>query len=172
MRRLARHTARPGAKVLHQADGGCWIMWWRWCGCAATAPFYPEWTGTCCDGAILHDIWERASCTGGDPSVHAGGQSDRAHLDCAGECCGEGGRAKRFPDKLRVLVEHMILSHHGSMSLDRPSPMTPGGCACWRAGRRGGEDAGDAQGVREGTGRRAGGAEMREGGVGAWATRC
>ena len=35
-------------------------------------------------------------------------------------------RAWPFPDKLRVLVEHMILAHHGKLEFGSPKlPMTP-----------------------------------------------
>ena len=37
-----------------------------------------------------------------------------------------GGKPELFPDRLRLLVEHMILAHHGKLEFGSPKlPMTP-----------------------------------------------
>ena len=95
------------------------------------APFYPEANrDLLVTGAILHDIGKvRELSWGTEFQLFAGGPVDRAHLDCAGNGAGEGEvTLAPFPDKLRVLVEHMILSHHGKYEYGSPKlPMTPEG---------------------------------------------
>lgn len=120
----------PAAKVLHHA----------WIGgllehvltlvrvCRATAPFYPEVDpDLLVTGAILHDIgkvrelsWETTF------SYTLEGQMI-GHISIAqGMLRDKIAALPEFPDKLRVLVEHMILSHHGKYEFGSPKlPMTP-----------------------------------------------
>ena len=131
--------AAPAAKRLHHA----------WLGgllehvlhlvrvCRATAPFYPEVDPELLvTGAILHDIgkirelsWKSSfnyTLEGqliGHISIAQGMLQERiAALNAAAI---ENG-TERFPDKLRVLLEHMILAHHGKLEFGSPKlPMTP-----------------------------------------------
>jgi 3'-5' exoribonuclease len=100
--------------------------------CLATAPFYPEVDpDLLVTGAILHDIgkvrelsWRSSfdyTLEGqliGHISIAQGMLHEKiAQLNAAGE---------KFPDDLRVLVEHMILAHHGKLEFGSPKlPMTP-----------------------------------------------
>jgi 3'-5' exoribonuclease len=125
----------PAAKVLHHA----------WLGgllehvltlvrvCRATAPFYPEVDpDLLITGAVLHDIgkirelsWKNAfsyTLEGqliGHISIAQGLLHEKiAALNAAG--------GETFPEKLRLLVEHMILAHHGKLEFGSPKlPMTP-----------------------------------------------
>jgi 3'-5' exoribonuclease len=147
-------AAAPAAKRLHHAwIGGllehvlCLVRV-----CLATAPFYPEVNSDLLvTGAILHDVgkirelsWKssfnytlegqlighisiaqvmlrekiaqlNAEAATGKSATSEGGLFE------AGE-----GKAEPFPDKLRILLEHMILSHHGKLEFGSPKlPMTP-----------------------------------------------
>ena len=130
--------AAPAAKRLHHA----------WLGgllehvlhlvrvCRATAPFYPEVdSDLLVTGAILHDIgkvrelsWKATfsyTLEGqliGHISIAQGMLQERiAALNAAAV-----SEEERFPDKLRVLLEHMILAHHGKLEFGSPKlPMTP-----------------------------------------------
>lgn len=120
----------PAAKLLHHA----------WIGgllehvltlvrvCLATAPFYPEVDpDLLVTGAILHDIGK----------VRELGWKSNFHYTLEGQMIGHISIAQGmlrekvqqlapFPDKLRVLIEHMILSHHGRLEFGSPKlPMTP-----------------------------------------------
>ena len=122
--------AAPAAKVLHHA----------WLGgllehvvtlvrvCLATCPFYPEVDrDLLVTGAILHDIgkvrelsWQKSfgyTLEGqlvGHIGIAQGMLREKVQL------------VSPFPEKLRVLVEHMILSHHGKYEFGSPKlPMTP-----------------------------------------------
>ncbi len=120
----------PAAKMLHHA----WIS-----GllehvlalvkvCVATAAFYPEVNrDLLVTGAILHDIgkvrelsWKR------NFSYTLEGQMI-GHISIAQGMLQEKVRELApFPERLRVLVEHMILSHHGRLEFGSPKlPMTP-----------------------------------------------
>jgi 3'-5' exoribonuclease len=127
-------TTAPAAKRLHHA----------WIGgllehvlhlvriCLATAPYYPEVDpDLLVTGAILHDIgkvrelsWRSSfdyTLEGqliGHISIAQGMLHEKtAQLSAAGE---------KFPDDLRILVEHMILAHHGKLEFGSPKlPMTP-----------------------------------------------
>ena len=116
----AAYRAAPAAKVLHHA----------WIGgllehvltlvrvCRATAPFYPEVDpDLLVTGAILHDIGKvRELSWKTDFQLHAGGADDRAYLDRAGDAARRRWRSCRgFRRSCGVLVEHMILSHHGQV---------------------------------------------------------
>jgi 3'-5' exoribonuclease len=130
--------AAPAAKRLHHA----------WLGgllehvlhlvrvCRATAPFYSEVDpDLLVTGAILHDIgkvrelsWKSSfnyTLEGqliGHISIAQGMLQERiAALNVAA-----ASEAERFPEKLRVLLEHMILAHHGKLEFGSPKlPMTP-----------------------------------------------
>jgi len=100
--------------------------------CLATAPFYPEVDpDLLVTGAILHDMgkvrelsWRSSfdyTLEGqliGHISIAQGMLHEKiALLNASGE---------KFPDTLRVLVEHMILAHHGKLEFGSPKlPMTP-----------------------------------------------
>ena len=126
----AAYREAPAAKVLHHA----------WIGgllehvltlvrvCRATAPFYPEVDrDLLVTGAILHDIGKvRELSWGATFSYTLEGQMI-GHISI-----GQGMLREKiatlpgFPEKLRVLVEHMILSHHGKYEFGSPKlPMTP-----------------------------------------------
>ena len=128
--------AAPAAKRLHHA----------WIGgllehvltlvrvCLAAAPFYPEVDpDLLVTGAILHDIgkirelsWKSSfsyTLEGqliGHISIAQGMLHEKiAALNARPE-------ATVFPDRLRLLVEHMILAHHGKLEFGSPKlPMTP-----------------------------------------------
>ena len=126
----AAFRSAPAAKRLHHA----------WLGgllehvlalvkvCRATAPFYPEVDADLLvTGAILHDIgkvrelsWKRSF------GYTLEGQLI-GHISIAQGMLREKlARLPEFPDRLRVLVEHMILSHHGKYEFGSPKlPMTP-----------------------------------------------
>ena len=132
----AAFRTAPAAKRLHHA----------WIGgllehvltlvrvCLATAPFYPEVDpDLLVTGAILHDIgkirelsWKSSfsyTLEGqliGHISIAQGMLHEKiAALNARPE-------ATPFPDRLRLLVEHMILAHHGKLEFGSPKlPMTP-----------------------------------------------
>jgi 3'-5' exoribonuclease len=134
----------PAAKRLHHAwIGGllehvlCLVRV-----CLATAPFYPEVDPELLvTGAILHDIgkvrelsWRSSfdyTLEGqliGHISIAQGMLHEKiAVLDTQAIAAVESGETPAlFPQPLRLLVEHMILSHHGKLEFGSPKlPMTP-----------------------------------------------
>ena len=126
----AAYREAPAAKVLHHA----------WIGgllehvvalvrvCRATAPFYPE---VNCDllvtGAILHDIGKVRELSWGTTFGYTLEGQMIGHISIAQGMLREKiAGLPGFPEKLRVLVEHMILSHHGKYEFGSPKlPMTP-----------------------------------------------
>ncbi len=126
----AAYKRAPAAKRLHHA----------WLGgllehvvalvrvCRAVTPFYPEVDGDLLvTGAILHDIgkvrelsWERTF------GYTTEGQL-LGHITIGLRMLEEKLRGlEGFPERLRMLVEHMILSHHGRYEFGSPKlPMTP-----------------------------------------------
>ena len=96
--------------------------------CLANAPFYPEVNpDLLVTGAILHDIgkvrelsWQRTF------NYTLEGQMI-GHISIAqGMLREKVNQLAPFPERLRVLVEHMILSHHGKLEFGSPKlPMTP-----------------------------------------------
>jgi 3'-5' exoribonuclease len=126
----AAYRAAPAAKMLHHA----------WIGgllehvvtlvrvCRATAPFYPEVdVDLLVTGAILHDIGKTRELYWGTTFGYTLEGQMIGHISIAQGMLREkvAGLAG-FPDKLRVLVEHMILSHHGKYEFGSPKlPMTP-----------------------------------------------
>ena len=96
--------------------------------CLANAPFYPEVNpDLLVTGAILHDIgkvrelsWQRTF------NYTLEGQMI-GHISIAqGMLREKVNQLAPFPERLRILVEHMILSHHGKYEFGSPKlPMTP-----------------------------------------------
>jgi 3'-5' exoribonuclease len=120
----------PAAKVLHHA----------WIGgllehvltlvrvCRATAPFYPEVDpDLLVTGAILHDIGKIRELSWGTTFSYTLEGQMIGHISIAQGMLREKiATLPEFPEKLRVLVEHMILSHHGKYEFGSPKlPMTP-----------------------------------------------
>jgi 3'-5' exoribonuclease len=120
----------PAAKVLHHA----------WIGgllehvltlvrvCRAAAPFYPEVNPELLvTGAILHDIGKVRELSWGNTFSYTLEGQMIGHISIAQGMLREKIAALAgFPERLRVLVEHMILSHHGKYEFGSPKlPMTP-----------------------------------------------
>jgi 3'-5' exoribonuclease len=137
----AAFAEAPAAKRLHHAwIGGllehvlCLVRV-----CRATAPFYPEVDpDLLVTGAILHDIgkvrelsWRSSfdyTLEGqliGHISIAQAMLTERIALLDAAAAKAEPPQPA-FPPKLKLLVEHMILSHHGKLEFGSPKlPMTP-----------------------------------------------
>jgi 3'-5' exoribonuclease len=126
----AAYRAAPAAKVLHHA----------WIGgllehvltlvrvCLATVPFYPEVDADLLvTGAILHDIGKVRELSWGTTFAYTLEGQMIGHISIAQGMLREKiAGLPGFPEKLRVLVEHMILSHHGKYEFGSPKlPMTP-----------------------------------------------
>ena len=120
----------PAAKMLHHA----------WLGgllehvlflvriCKAAAPFYPEVDADLLvTGAILHDIGKVKELTWGTSFSYSLEGQLIGHISIAQGMLREKVKTlPDFPEKLRILVEHMILSHHGKYEFGSPKlPMTP-----------------------------------------------
>ncbi len=126
----AAYRAAPAAKALHHAwVGGLLehvLMLVRVC--RATAPFYPEVDADLLvTGAVLHDIGKVRELYWGTTFGYTLEGQMIGHISIAQGMLREKVTAlPGFPDKLRVLVEHMILSHHGKYEFGSPKlPMTP-----------------------------------------------
>jgi 3'-5' exoribonuclease len=126
----AAYRAAPAAKMLHHA----------WLGgllehvltlvrvCRATAPFYAEVDpDLLVTGAILHDIGKVRELSWKSTFSYTLEGQMIGHISIAQRMLAEKVREiAPFPEKLRVLVEHMILSHHGRYEFGSPKlPMTP-----------------------------------------------
>jgi 3'-5' exoribonuclease len=122
--------AAPAAKRLHHA----------WLGgllehvltlvrvCLANVPFYPEVDADLLvTGAILHDIGKVRELEWKSSFSYTLEGQMIGHISIAQGMLREKVREiAPFPEKLRVLVEHMILSHHGKYEFGSPKlPMTP-----------------------------------------------
>jgi 3'-5' exoribonuclease len=122
--------AAPAAKRLHHA----------WLGgllehvvtlvrvCLAAAPFYPEVDrDLLVTGAVLHDIGKVRELEWKSSFSYTLEGQMIGHISIAQGMLREKVQALApFPEKLRVLVEHMILSHHGKYEFGSPKlPMTP-----------------------------------------------
>ena len=122
--------AAPAAKRLHHA----------WLGgllehvvtlvrvCLAAVPFYPEVDpDLLVTGAILHDIGKVRELEWKSSFSYTLEGQMIGHISIAQGMLREKVQALApFPEKLRVLVEHMILSHHGKYEFGSPKlPMTP-----------------------------------------------
>jgi len=96
--------------------------------CVATAPFYPEVNPELLvTGAILHDIGKVRELHWKSSFGYTLEGQLIGHISIAQGMLQEKVRAlEPFPEKLRILVEHMILSHHGKYEFGSPKlPMTP-----------------------------------------------
>ena len=120
----------PAAKVLHHA----WIsgLLEHVLGLTklglAVAPFYPEADADLLvTGAILHDIGKVKELSWKTTFGYTLEGQMIGHISIAQGMLREKVQALQpFPEKLRVLVEHMILSHHGKYEFGSPKlPMTP-----------------------------------------------
>jgi 3'-5' exoribonuclease len=126
----AAYQTAPAAKVLHHA----------WLGgllehvltlvrvCLATAPFYPEVDADLLvTGAILHDIGKVRELHWKNTFGYTLEGQLIGHISIAqGMLREKVQELAPFPNRLRVLVEHMILSHHGKYEYGSPKlPMTP-----------------------------------------------
>jgi 3'-5' exoribonuclease len=126
----AAYKTAPAAKMLHHA----------WLGgllehvltlvrvCRATAPFYPEVDAELLvTGAILHDIGKIRELSWKNSFSYTLEGQMIGHISIAqGMLLEKVRELEPFPAKLRVLVEHMILSHHGKYEFGSPKlPMTP-----------------------------------------------
>jgi len=111
--------------------------------CLATAPFYPEVDpDLLVTGAILHDVgkvrelsWKSSfnyTLEGqliGHISIVQGMIHEKIaalNANAATAAIENDCPPEFFPDKLRLLLEHMILAHHGKLEFGSPKlPMTP-----------------------------------------------
>jgi 3'-5' exoribonuclease len=120
----------PAAKVLHHA----------WVGgllehvvtlvrvCRAVVGFYPEVDADLLvTGAILHDVGKVRELSWGTTFAYTVEGQMVGHISIAQGMLREKVKGLAgFPEKLAVLVEHMILSHHGRLEFGSPKlPMTP-----------------------------------------------
>lgn len=124
------YRAAPAAKILHHA----------WIGgllehvvtlvrvCLANVPFYPEVDpDLLVTGAILHDIGKIRELYWKSSFGYTLEGQLVGHISIAQGMLQEKVRSlEPFPEKLRLLIEHMILSHHGKYEFGSPKlPMTP-----------------------------------------------
>jgi len=96
--------------------------------CRAAAPFYPEVDqDLLVTGAILHDIGKVRELEWKSSFSYTLEGQMIGHISIAqGMLREKVQELAPFPEKLRVLVEHMILSHHGKYEFGSPKlPMTP-----------------------------------------------
>ncbi len=122
--------AAPAAKRLHHA----------WLGgllehvltlvrvCRATAPFYTDVDADLLvAGAILHDIGKVKELSWRNSFSYTLEGQLIGHISIAQAMLREKvSSLPNFPDRVRILVEHMILSHHGKYEFGSPKlPMTP-----------------------------------------------
>jgi 3'-5' exoribonuclease len=120
----------PAAKRLHHAWlGGLLehvLMLVRVC--LGTAPYYPEVDADLLvTGAILHDIGKTRELTWGSSFGYTLEGQMIGHISIAQGMLREKAlQIAPFSEKLLMLVEHMILSHHGKYEFGSPKlPMTP-----------------------------------------------
>jgi len=96
--------------------------------CLATVPFYPEVDADLLvTGAILHDIGKVRELEWKSSFSYTLEGQMVGHISIAQRMLEEKVREiAPFPEKQRLLVEHMILSHHGKYEFGSPKlPMTP-----------------------------------------------
>jgi 3'-5' exoribonuclease len=96
--------------------------------CLAAVPFYPEVDpDLLVTGAILHDIGKVRELEWKSSFSYTLEGQMIGHISIAQGMLREKVREiAPFPEKLAVLVEHMILSHHGKYEFGSPKlPMTP-----------------------------------------------
>ena len=124
------YRSAPAAKRLHHA----------WLGgllehvltlvrvCLAIAPLYPEVNpDLLVTGAILHDIGKVRELTWKSAFNYTLEGQVIGHISIAQRMLADKiSDLSPFPERLRILVEHMILSHHGRYEFGSPKlPMTP-----------------------------------------------
>ena len=102
--------------------------------CLATAPFYPEVDpDLLVTGAILHDIGKVRELSWASSFDYTLEGQLIGHISIAQRLLQEkisqldsANSTEPFPVNLRLLIEHMILSHHGKLEFGSPKlPMTP-----------------------------------------------
>jgi 3'-5' exoribonuclease len=102
--------------------------------CLANAPFYPEVDpDLLVTGAILHDIGKVRELSWGSSFDYTLEGQLIGHISIAQRLLQEkitqldaANPNDPFPQNLRLLIEHMILSHHGKLEFGSPKlPMTP-----------------------------------------------
>ena len=96
--------------------------------CLATVPYYPEVdSDLLVTGAILHDIGKVRELEWKSSFSYTLEGQMVGHISIAQGMLREKVREiAPFPEKLAMLVEHMILSHHGKYEFGSPKlPMTP-----------------------------------------------
>lgn len=102
--------------------------------CLANAPFYPEVDpDLLVTGAILHDVGKVRELSWNSSFDYTLEGQLIGHISIAQGLLHEkiaqlnaANFTEPFPDQLRILVEHMILSHHGKLEFGSPKlPMTP-----------------------------------------------
>ncbi len=111
--------------------------------CRAAAPFYPEVNpDLLVSGAILHDIGKiRELAWGTDFRYTLEGQlighisigqrmlADRItaiNAEITAQATADGAAPELFPESLRLVLEHLLLAHHGKLEFGSPKlPMTP-----------------------------------------------
>jgi 3'-5' exoribonuclease len=96
--------------------------------CLAAAPFYPEVDpDLLVTGAILHDIGKVRELEWKSSFSYTLEGQMIGHISIGQGMLREKVREiSPFPEKLAMLVEHMILSHHGKVEFGSPKlPMTP-----------------------------------------------
>lgn len=94
----------------------------------ALTPFYPEVNeDLVITGAILHDIGKVRELSWKTSFNYTLEGQLIGHISIAQGMLREKIQSLQpFPDRLRILVEHMILSHHGKLEFGSPKlPMTP-----------------------------------------------
>jgi 3'-5' exoribonuclease len=120
----------PAAKMLHHAwiNGLLEHVLTLVKVCLAAAPFYPEVNrDLLVTGAILHDIGKVKELSWKTNFAYTLEGQMIGHISIAQGMLREKVQLLQpFPERLRVLVEHMILSHHGKYEFGSPKlPMTP-----------------------------------------------
>jgi len=104
--------------------------------CAVVAPHYPEVNpDLLIAGAMLHDIGKTRELSWSTSFAYTTEGQLVGHITIAMGMLREkiaevsalgSANPAPFPDKLRVLLEHMVLSHHGRLEFGSPKlPMTP-----------------------------------------------
>ena len=96
--------------------------------CRATAPYYPEVDpDLLVTGAILHDIGKIRELSWKSSFNYTPEGQMIGHISIAHGMLREKMQSiAPFPERLRILVEHMVLSHHGKYEFGSPKlPMTP-----------------------------------------------
>ncbi len=108
--------------------------------CRALLPFYPEVDpDLLVAGAILHDIGKVRELSWRNTFEYSLEGQLIGHISIAQRMLGEqiahlnaegrgsnGSSGESFPEPLRLLLEHMLLAHHGKLEFGSPKlPMTP-----------------------------------------------